>query len=92
MTSTNRTSIALASIIREVSAGYIYDDDDADRLQQEIVLVDVRNPVAQMIVPAPRTRMSPLSSARRSLEMRIVNSTGLVVRAKERTHYSSGSR
>ena len=46
------------------AADYIYDDNDAERLQQEIVLVDVRNPVAQMIVPAPRTRMVPLSSAR----------------------------
>src|SRR5215217_4518122 len=66
----------LASILREISAGYIYEDGDADRLQQEIVLVDVRNPVAQMIVPAPRTRMVPLSSARRSLELRIINLPG----------------
>jgi len=66
----------LASIIREIGAGYIYDDREADRLQQEIVLVDVRNPVAQMIVPAPRTRMVPLSSARRSLELRLVNLPG----------------
>jgi putative nucleotidyltransferase with HDIG domain len=66
----------LASIIREIGAGYIYDDGDAGRLQQEIVLVDVRNPAAQMIVPAPRTRMLPLSSARRSLELRIVNLQG----------------
>ncbi|HEY6659575.1 MAG TPA: HDIG domain-containing metalloprotein [Pyrinomonadaceae bacterium] len=66
----------LESIIREIGGGYIYDDGDAVRLQQEIVLVDVRNPVAQMIVPAPRTRMVPLSSARRSLELRIVNLPG----------------
>ena len=68
----------IASIIRETSAGYIYDDSEADRLQTEIVLVDVRNPnpVAQMIVPAPRTRMIPLSSARRNLETRIVNLQG----------------
>jgi putative nucleotidyltransferase with HDIG domain len=66
----------LASITREIGAGYIYDDSDAERLQQEIVLVDVRSPVAQMIVPAPRTRMAPLSSARRSLELRIVNVHG----------------
>ena len=66
----------IGSIIREVGGGYIYDDNDADRLQQEIVLVEFRNPVAQMIVPAPRTRMVPLSSARRSLEMRIVTLTG----------------
>src|SRR2546423_8774475 len=60
----------ITSIIREIGAGYIYEDGDANRLQQEIVLVDVRNPVAQLIVPAPRTRMVPLSSARRTLEMR----------------------
>jgi cyclic-di-AMP phosphodiesterase PgpH len=66
----------LTSLIREIGAGYIYDDDDADRLQQEIVLVDVRNPAAQMIVPAPRTRMTSLSSARQSLELRIVNLQG----------------
>jgi cyclic-di-AMP phosphodiesterase PgpH len=61
----------ITSIIREIGAGYIYDDADADRLQQEIVLVDVRNPAAQVIWPAPRTRMTSLSSARRSLEGRI---------------------
>jgi cyclic-di-AMP phosphodiesterase PgpH len=66
----------LTALIREIGSGYIYDDGDAERLQQEIVLVDVRNPVAQMIVPAPRTRMVPLSSARRSLELRIVNLPG----------------
>ena len=66
----------IASIIREVSAGYIYDDNEADRLQNEIVLVDVRGPVLQMILPAPRTRMVPLSTARRNLETRIVNLQG----------------
>jgi cyclic-di-AMP phosphodiesterase PgpH len=66
----------LTSIIREIGAVYIYDDADAERLQQEIVLVDIRTPLAQMIMPAPRTRMVSLSSARRSLELRIVNLTG----------------
>ena len=66
----------IASIIREIGGGYIYEDTDADRLQHEIVLVDARNPVAQVIVPAPRTRMASLSSARRSLELRIVNLQG----------------
>jgi putative nucleotidyltransferase with HDIG domain len=66
----------LAAIIREIGSGYIYDDGDAERLQQEIVLVDVRNPADQMIVPAPRTRMVPLSSARRSLELRLLNLPG----------------
>src|SRR6185369_4260538 len=69
----------IESLIREIGAGYIYDDADADRLQQEIVLVDIRNianSAAQMIVPAPRTRMTTLSSARRSLELRIGNLPG----------------
>src|SRR5215213_1810037 len=66
----------LASIIRETGSGYIYDDDDTDRLQNEIVLVDVRDPAAQLNVPAPRTRMVSLSSARRSLERRIANLQG----------------
>ena len=66
----------ITSIIREISAGYIYDDNDANRLKQEIVLVDVRNPVAQMIMPAPLTRMIALSSARRNLELRVLNLQG----------------
>jgi putative nucleotidyltransferase with HDIG domain len=64
----------ITSIIRDVSTGYVYDDADADRLRQEIVVVDIRNPAAQM--PAPRTRMVPLSSARQSLELRILNLPG----------------
>lgn len=63
----------LTAMIREVGDKYIYDDPEADRLNQEIVLVDVRNPAAQMIVPAPRTRMLSLSAARQELELRILN-------------------
>jgi len=68
----------LTSIIRENGGGYVYDDAESDRLQQEIVLVDsrVRSPAAQMIFPAPRTRMTSLSAARRSLELRIVGLQG----------------
>lgn len=66
----------ITSIIREISAGYIYDDNDANRLKQEIVLVDVRNPVAQMIMPAPLTRMIALSAARRNVELRVLNLQG----------------
>jgi hypothetical protein len=66
----------IESLLREIGAGYIYDDADADRLQQEIVLVDVRNPAAQTIVQAPRTSMKSLSSARRSLESRIATLPG----------------
>lgn len=66
----------LASMIREIGGGYIFDDRDADRLQGEIILVDGRNPATQMIVPAPLTRMVPLSGARRNLETRILTLPG----------------
>ena len=66
----------LTSILREVAGGYIYDDNDAQRLQQDILLVDVRNPTAQMIMPAPRTRMTAVSTAQRNLELRILNLPG----------------
>ena len=66
----------LASIIREIGAGFIYDDADAVRLEREIVLIDFRNPAAQIVVPAPRTRMLSLSSARQNLELRILNLQG----------------
>jgi putative nucleotidyltransferase with HDIG domain len=66
----------LAALIREVGDKYVYDDAEADRLNQEIVLVDVRNPSAQMIMPAPRTRMLSLRAARHELELRILNLPG----------------
>ncbi len=68
--------IRLIALIREVADRYIYDDIEADRLNQEIVLVDVRNPSAQMIMPAPRTRMFSLSAARHELELKILNLPG----------------
>ena len=63
----------IARLIRDVGEKYIYDDADAERLNQEIVLVDVRNPSAQMIIPAPRTRMLSLSAARRELELKLLS-------------------
>ncbi len=66
----------LTTLIRQAGETYVYDDGDAERLKQEIVLVDVRNPAAQMIVPAPRTRMMPLSIARRNLELRLLSLSG----------------
>ena len=62
----------MTALIQEIGDEYIYDDADADHLKQEIVLVDVRNPAAQMIVPAPRTRMTPLNVAQRNLELRVL--------------------
>src|SRR5262249_37871788 len=62
----------IEALLREIGGGYIYDDADADRLKQEIVLVDIRNPNAQMIP----TRMTSLSAARRSLDLRIATLPG----------------
>jgi len=66
----------LVRMIRDVSDKYIYDDVDGERLTREIVLVDVRNPSGQMIMPGPRTRMLSLSEARRELELRILSLSG----------------
>ena len=66
----------LAAIVREVSTGYIYDDNEANRLQQDIVLVDQRNQATQMIFQAPRTSMLSLSGARQKLDLRILNLQG----------------
>jgi cyclic-di-AMP phosphodiesterase PgpH len=67
----------LSSIIRGDGERYIYDDADAGRLQNDIVLNDVRNPGApQLLMSAPRTRMVSLSTARRTLETRILNLSG----------------
>jgi putative nucleotidyltransferase with HDIG domain len=66
----------IASILRESSAGYIYDDADAERLQREIVLDDVHDSASPVVVLAPRTGMKALSTARRNLEQLIVNLTG----------------
>jgi putative nucleotidyltransferase with HDIG domain len=67
----------ITRLIREVGDKYIYDDADAERLNQEITLVDVRNPSAQMIIPAPRTRMLSLSAARHELELKLLGLPGL---------------
>jgi putative nucleotidyltransferase with HDIG domain len=61
----------LASIVREINSAKIYDDNDAGRLQKDILLIDQRNKATQIIVPAPRTTMDSLSSARQKLEWRI---------------------
>ncbi len=66
----------LVALIREVGDKYIYDDAEADRLNQEIVLVDVRNPSGEMIMPAPRTRTLSQSAARQELELKVLNLPG----------------
>ena len=66
----------LAALIREIGDRYVYDDAEADRLNQEIVLVDVRKPSGQMIMPAPRTRMLSVGAARQELELKILDFPG----------------
>ena len=66
----------LVTLIRETGDKYIYDDAESDRLNQEVVLVDVRNPAAQMIMPAPRTRMLSLTDARHEIELKLLNLSG----------------
>lgn len=66
----------LGSLIRGVGEKYIYDDAEAGRLNQEIELVDVRNPAEQMIIPAPRTRMLSQSAARQELELKVLSLPG----------------
>jgi putative nucleotidyltransferase with HDIG domain len=66
----------LVSLIRETGDRYIYDDTETDRLNQEIILVDVRNPAAQLIMPAPRTRMLSLTDARHDIELKLLNLPG----------------
>lgn len=66
----------LTALLRNIGNNYIYDDSDSERLKHEIVLVDVRNPAAQMIVPSPQTRMTPLTAIRRNLELRVLQFPG----------------
>ena len=72
----------LTAIIREVGVGFIYDDAEGERLRQDIVLVDVRNPSGQIVMPAPRTRMVSLSAARRNIELRVLNLHGFSAEQK----------
>jgi putative nucleotidyltransferase with HDIG domain len=66
----------LVRMVRDIADKYIYDDVDGERLTREIVLVDVRNPSGQMIMPGPRTRMLSLTEARRELELRVLSLPG----------------
>ncbi len=68
----DRSLDQILMLIRNVGDKYIYDDAEGDRLNQEIVLVDVRNTSGQMVMPAPRTRMQSLSAARQEIELKLL--------------------
>jgi putative nucleotidyltransferase with HDIG domain len=72
----------LTSLIREIGGDKIYDDNEAGRLKQEIILVDARNPGSQFIVATPLTGMRSLSAARGILERRIVDLPGWTAEQK----------
>jgi len=72
----------LTALIREIGGDKIYDDNEAGRLKQQIVLVDVRTPGTQFSVPTPLTGMRSLSSARGILERRIVDLQGWTAEQK----------
>ena len=81
----------ISSIVREIGAGKIYDDGDADRLQHEIILVDVRNPSLTDNCPgAKNTWDATFVSAS---ETRDANRqpAGLVAGTKNRTDLSTGT-
>ncbi len=66
----------ITALIRRIGDDDIYDDNESDRLKPEILVVDVRNPNAQRIMPSPRAQMKPLSEAQRDLESEIRNLVG----------------
>ena len=69
-----RTSIRLPALIREVGDKYIYDDAEADATGSgNCTWLMFATLSAQMIMPAPRTRMSSLSAARQELELEASN-------------------
>ena len=66
----------ITQLLRETSNEYIYDDRDASRLKEEIVLVDPRNSNSQMIITMPQTRMTSLGVAQQNLRARIMQLSG----------------
>src|SRR5215213_5022176 len=62
---------AVASALRESSAGYIYDDSDKQFFQPEVSLIDRSKPNVDQKVSMPETNWIPLSTARKKLKERL---------------------
>jgi cyclic-di-AMP phosphodiesterase PgpH len=62
---------AVASALRESSAGYIYDDSDRPFFQPEVSLIDRSKPNVDQKVSMPETNWTPLSTARGKLKERL---------------------
>jgi len=66
----------LTRILRETSDGYIYEDTDADRLAQDIVLVDARTPGVETVLTMAMSRMTSQTKARQNLRERLSEMRG----------------
>lgn len=60
----------ITQMLHETGNGYIYADSDAEYFNQEITVIDIRNPGRQLIITMPQARMTALSAAQRNLRSR----------------------
>ena len=63
-------------ILNEVGNTRIYPDSESEFFANEITLVDTRTPSATTVMQSPKTSMTPLSAARKSLEEKIAAMPG----------------
>ncbi|HEY6189345.1 MAG TPA: HDIG domain-containing metalloprotein [Pyrinomonadaceae bacterium] len=64
------------ALLRQTGERYIYDDQDAERLKGQIILVDVRNASAPATLKLPAERTISLSAAHGDLSFRISQLSG----------------
>jgi cyclic-di-AMP phosphodiesterase PgpH len=57
----------LTRLLRDASERHLYRDEDAERLKQEVELVDVNGSGSRQVLVNPRMQMTPVSTARQSL-------------------------
>ncbi|HEV7645791.1 MAG TPA: HDIG domain-containing protein [Pyrinomonadaceae bacterium] len=62
---------AITRALREAAEGSIYDDKDAPNFQDDILLVDRKNPNQQSSVRMPENSMTSLSQAREKLRQKL---------------------
>jgi putative nucleotidyltransferase with HDIG domain len=67
----------ITSVLRETLTRYVYRDEDADRLKQDVLVVDSRIPTVQTVLSMPQSRMTSLSAARAEVGSRLAQLPGL---------------